>query len=181
MSAKIPRGLLHFINTPIPLLSSYSSWPFISIIDRGEKKKKAKPKPQNQNTYSPQEKCSRPHKHCLTHDVIHQYLLEKAGDREKCGQTRELWASRLLHPFPRAVCASAQQPTEDTAARLHLHKVGPSGCLHCTEKASPLSSLQDFGARTQAIWNEWAWALFCHCRAVVVALAGTAPILAWEE
>lgn len=67
------RVLLHFLSTPLPLLSGYSSWCFISVIGRGwgggggcQKK----PKPQNLNTYSPQKTSSRrPHKRCLTHNV----------------------------------------------------------------------------------------------------------------
>lgn len=130
ISAKIPsQRLIHFVSISIPLLSGYSSWPFISIIDRrGEKKKK--PKPQNQNTYCPQEKSSRPHKHCLSHYIIHQYLPAKAEDGEKRWPDKRALGQLPSAPFPQGCLCLCPAAHKDTAARLHLHTVGLSGCLH---------------------------------------------------
>lgn len=103
---------------------------------------------------------------------IRQYLLAKARDKEKRSQTRELWASRLLHPFLRAVCTSASAAHRGHSSQTPPTHSWPAWLPTCAEKASPSSSRQDFGARTRDIWNEWAGLSFIITKQ---------HILAWEE
>lgn len=131
----------------------------------GEKKKKSKP--QNQNTYCPQEKSSRPHKHCLSHYIIHQYLPAEAGDWEKHGPDESSGpaASCALSPGLSVPLPSRPQGHSSQAPPTHNWPV----CLPThTEKASPLSSLHASGPGgwTQAMqWHglsfvtseQWWW------------------------
>lgn len=162
ISAETPsQRLIHFVSISIPLLSGYSSWPFISIIDRsGGIKKKKNPNHKIKTPIVPRRNAADHISTAWVTTLSTSTSQQKPGIGKSAGQMRALGQTRALGqpssaPFPQGclcLCPATHKHTEPGSTYT------PWACLIAYTHRETFSSFfsPDFRARRVGTGNALA-------------------------